>query len=126
MQIMTTVETGQSRFDTVKLMAAVLVLAGGVAGFYYYAEQFFLPYRVLALLAVTAVSLVIAYNTNVGKALWTYIQDARAELRKVVWPTRAETMQTTLVVAVVVVLVGLFLWVLDIGFGWAIRELLAL
>jgi preprotein translocase subunit SecE len=123
---MTTVEAGQSRFDTAKLIAAVLVLAGGVAGFYYYAEQFFLPYRVLALLAVTGVSIVIAYNTAAGKSMWTYAQDSRAELRKVVWPTRAETMQTTLVVAIVVVVVGLILWVMDIGFGWAIRELLAL
>lgn len=123
---MTTVETTQSKFDTVKLAAAALVLAGGVTGFYYYAEQFFLPYRVLALLAVTVVSIVIAYNTAAGKSLWTYAQDSRAELRKVVWPTRTETMQTTLVVAIVVVVVGLILWLLDIGFGWAIRELLAL
>ena len=123
---MTTVEAGPSRFDTTKLVAAVLVLAGGVTGFYYYAEQFFLPYRVLALLAVTVVSIVIAYNTTAGKSLWTYAQDSRAELRKVVWPTRTETMQTTLVVAIVVVVVGLILWLLDIGFGWAIRELLAL
>lgn len=123
---MTTVETGQSKFDTVKLIAAILVLAGGVAGFYYYAEQFFLPYRVLALLAVTVVSLVIAYNTAMGKSLWIYVQDSRAELRKVVWPTRNETLQTTLVVSVVVVVVGVFLWLLDLGFGWAIRELLAL
>jgi preprotein translocase subunit SecE len=123
---MNTVEAGHSRFDTVKLTAAILVLAGGVAAFYYYAEQFILPYRVLALLGVTAVAIVIAYNTSAGKSLWTYAQDSRAELRKVVWPTRAETMQTTLVVAIVVILVGLFLWVLDIGFGWAIRELLAL
>jgi preprotein translocase subunit SecE len=123
---MNTVEAGQSKFDTVKLVAAILVLAGGVTGFYYYAEQFFLPYRVLALLGVTAVAIVIAYNTSPGKSLWTYAQDSRAELRKVVWPTRTETMQTTLVVAIVVVLVGVFLWLLDIGFGWAIRELLAL
>jgi preprotein translocase subunit SecE len=123
---MTTVETGQSRLDTAKLIAAILVLAGGVTGFYYFAEQYFLPYRVLALLAITVVAIVIAYNTAAGKSLWTYAQDSRAELRKVVWPTRAETLQTTLVVAVVVVVVGLILWLLDIGFGWAIRELLAL
>jgi len=123
---MTTVEAGPSRFDAAKLVAAILVLAGGVTGFYYYAEQFFLPYRVLALLAVTVVSIVIAYNTTAGKSLWTYAQDSRAELRKVVWPTRTETMQTTLVVAIVVVVVGLILWLLDMGFGWAIRELLAL
>ena len=123
---MSTVEAGQSsRVDIVKWVAAALVLTAGVAGFYYYAEQF-LPYRVLALLAATAVSLGIAYNTVAGKAMWTYFQDSRAELRKVVWPTRAETMQTTLVVAIVVVVVGVLLWLLDIGFGWAIRELLAL
>jgi preprotein translocase subunit SecE len=123
---MSTIETGQSRLDTAKLITAILVLVGGVTGFYYYAEQVFLPYRVLALLAVTAAAIVIAYNTAAGKSLWTYVRDSRAELRKVVWPTRAETMQTTLVVTIVVILVGIILWLLDIGFGWAIRKLLAL
>jgi preprotein translocase subunit SecE len=124
---MSTVEAGQSsRLDAVKWMAAILILAAGIAGFYYYAEQIFVAYRVLALLAAAVISLAIAYNTAAGKALWVYLQDSRAELRKVVWPTRAETMQTTLVVAVVVIVVGVILWLLDMGFGWAIRELLAL
>ena len=124
---MSTVEAApSSRLDAVKWIVAVLVLAAGIAGFYYYAEQVFVAYRVLALLAATVISLVIAYNTAAGKALWVYLKDSRAELRKVVWPTRAKTMQTTLVVAIVVILVGVILWLLDIGFGWAIRELLAL
>ncbi|HEY3486678.1 MAG TPA: preprotein translocase subunit SecE [Gammaproteobacteria bacterium] len=123
---MSTVETGQSKLDIAKLAVAGLLLAGGVAGFYYFAEEYFLPYRVLALLAVIAITIVIAYNTAAGKSMWIYTLDARAELRKVVWPTRAETMQTTLVVSVVVVVVGVLLWLLDIGFGWAIRGLLSL
>jgi len=124
---MSTVEAGQSsRLDAVKWIVAVLVLAASIAGFYYYAEQIFVAYRVLALLAATVIALAIAYNTASGKALWVYLQDSRAELRKVVWPTRAETMQTTLVVAIVVIVVGVILWLLDMGFGWAIRELLAL
>jgi preprotein translocase subunit SecE len=123
---MTTVETSQSRFDTVKLLLAALIMAAGVVAFYYYAEAYMLPYRVLGLLAVTALVLVIAYNTAQGKAMWLYAQDARTELRKVVWPTRAETTQMTVIVSIIVVVVGLALWGMDLFFGWAIQKLLAL
>jgi preprotein translocase subunit SecE len=81
---------------------------------------------VLGLLAVTALVLVIVYNTAQGKTLWLYAQDARTELRKVVWPTRTETMQMTVVVSLVVVFVGVALWGMDIFFGWAIQQLLSL
>jgi preprotein translocase subunit SecE len=123
---MTTVETVQSRFDTVKLLLAGLIMVAGVVAFYYYAEAYALPYRVLGLLAVTALVLVIVYNTAQGKTLWLYAQDARTELRKVVWPTRTETMQMTVVVSLVVVFVGVALWGMDIFFGWAIQQLLSL
>jgi preprotein translocase subunit SecE len=123
---MATVEATQSRFDVVKLMFALLLLAAGIVGFYYYAEQFILLYRVIGLVAVASVSLLVVYSTERGKSLWQYFQDARTELRKVVWPSRTETTQTTVVVAIVVVLVGFFLWLLDVGFGWAIRQLLSL
>ncbi len=52
-----------------------------------------------------------------GRTLWAFVQGSRVELRKVVWPTRQETMQTTLVVVVVIVVMGIFFWALDLGLG---------
>jgi preprotein translocase subunit SecE len=123
---MTAVETTQSRFDAVKTMLAIAIVVAGIYAFYGYAEQYILLYRVLALLAVIAVAVVIMYQTLWGKNLWSYLLDARTELRKVVWPTRAETTQTTLIVIVVVVVTGIFLWGADLFFGWLIQWLLAL
>lgn len=123
---MATAESTQSHLDIAKLVLAFLILGAGIFGFHYYAEQYITLYRVVALLAVVTVSVFIVYQTNIGKYLWQYFRDSRAEMRKLVRPTRAETMQTTLTVAIVVVLVGFFLWLLDLFFGWLIQTLLAL
>lgn len=123
---MTAAVTTQSRFDAVKILLAIAIVAAGLYGFYAYAEQYILLYRVLALLALVIVALVIGYQTSAGKVLWGYLLDSRTELRKVVWPTRSETTQTTLIVVVVVVAAGVFLWLADMAFGWLIQWLLAL
>ena len=123
---MTTAETNQSGIDIVKLLFAIAIVVAGLYGFYAYADQYILLYRVLALVALVAVALVVAYQTSGGKTLWSYLQASRAELRKVVWPTRTETTQTTIIVVVVVSVTGLFLWAADLFFGWAIQQLLAL
>ena len=123
---MATVDTSQSQFDVAKLVVAILVLGAGIYGFHYFENQAILLYRILGLLAIAVVSLIIAYQTALGKYLWQYLRDARVEMRKLVKPTRAETVQTTIVVAVVVVLVGVSLWGLDLLFGWLIQKLLAI
>jgi len=109
-----------SSLDTLKLSVSVLLLLAGVGAFYYYADQSQL-YRVLGLLAIAAVAVAIASTTAKGRALWAFMQDARVEVRKMVWPSRAETVQTTLVVFVVVIIVGIFLWLLDMLLSWLVR-----
>lgn len=123
---MATVENTQSHLDIAKLVLAFLILGAGIFGFHYYAGQYITLYRVLALLVVVSVSVFIVYQTAIGKYLWQYFRDSRAEMRKLVRPTRAETVQTTLIVAIVVVVVGVFLWLLDLLFGWLIHLLLSL
>ena len=118
----TKVEVQESRGDSVKLGFAVLLLAAGVAGFYYFAEESTL-YRVLGLLVVAGVSLAIAYQTMAGRRAWSFVQDSRTEVRKVVWPTRQETAQTTLIVILLVLLVCIVLWALDGVLGWGFRAL---
>jgi preprotein translocase subunit SecE len=108
--------------DTAKLAAAVTLLVGGIAAFYWFADQSLLM-RVLGLLVVAGISIFIASQTAVGHSVISFLGDTRTEVRKVVWPTRAETMQTVMAVLFVVVLMGVVLWMLDMFLLWAIRIL---
>ena len=111
-------------FDTVKLIAAATLLVLGVSAFYYYADQSLL-YRTLGLLTLAAIAIGIGLTTDKGQALWGFLKESRIEVRKMVWPSRTETVQTTLVVFVVVILVGIFLWLLDMLLGWSIRQVIS-
>jgi preprotein translocase subunit SecE len=115
-------EAQASGLDTVKLTLALVLLGGGVLAFYWFADQSLLM-RVLALLGITGVSVLIASQTVLGRTTWAFIGNTRTEVRKVVWPTRAETMQTTMAVLFVVVLMGVVLWLMDMVLLWAIRLL---
>ena len=99
--------------DTAKLGGAVLLLLGGIYGFYHY-DTYATLYRVLGLLTVVGVSAVLLMATASGRQLWEFAQDSRVEVRKVVWPTRQETMQTTLMVFAMVLIMGVTLWVVDL------------
>ena len=116
------VETESGRFDTMKLGIAVLLLAAGIAAFYKFDDQL-LVLRVLGLLAVAGISIFIAAQSTTGRSIIDFIGGAKTEVRKVVWPTRAETMQTTLAVILMVFLVGIFLWLLDMVLLWGIQIL---
>ena len=116
------VETESNRFDSLKLGIAVATLAGGIVAFYYFEGQL-LVLRVLGLLAVAGISVFVAAQSNTGKNIIGFIRGAQTEVRKVVWPTRAETVQTTLAVILMVFLVGIFLWLLDMFLLWAIQVL---
>jgi len=118
----TKVETESSRLDTLKLWIAVLIMAAGIFAFYYFDDQL-LVLRVLGLLAVAGISVFVAAQSNTGKNIIGFIRGAQTEVRKVVWPTRAETVQTTLAVILMVFLVGIFLWLLDMFLLWAIQLL---
>ncbi len=106
--------------DKIKLAVAILILMTGMAAFYLLSEQSTLL-RTLGLLVVVGISAAIALQTEVGRSGWSFVAGARVEARKVVWPTRKETTQTTLMVVVMVVIVGILLWLLDMGLVWAVR-----
>ena len=105
-------EVESSGMDTAKLLAAAVLLLGGIAVFYLF-EEYSTLLRVLGLLVVTAVSLVIAAQTTPGRRIWDFAMASRNEVRKVVWPTRQETVQTTLIVFVMVLVMGIVLWLFD-------------
>ena len=108
--------------DTVKLAAAALLLGGAIFAFYWFADQSLLL-RVLGLLGVAVVAVLVASQTAPGRSIWSFVGATRTEVRKVVWPTRAETTQTALAVLVIVLLLGIMVWVLDIVILWAVRLL---
>ena len=117
-------ETQGSLFDTVKLLIALLVLLAGIAGFYYFAEESLL-YRVLGILGMVVVAIGIAATTAKGKGLIGFLGLSRTEVRKMVWPTRAETIQTTLMVFILVVILSIFLWFVDMLLGAGVKALLS-
>jgi len=116
------VETERSGFDTVKLILAVLVLIAGIVGFYYFEAQSQL-YRVLGLLAVTGIAVAIVMQTAMGRGTWRFAVDSRTEVRKVVWPSRQETVQTTLIVFAMVLVMGIVLWLFDTALGAILKAL---
>lgn len=122
-----TEEQGSS-LDTVKLALAVVLLLAGIAAFYYFeswqGEPVSLLLRVVGLLAIVAVAAVTAFSSQAGKRLLGFMKDSRLEVRKMVWPTRAETIQTTLMVMVIVVILSIFLWGVDSLLGWGVKVLL--
>jgi preprotein translocase subunit SecE len=106
-------EVGASGLDTVKLVAAGAVVVAALWGFYYFAN-YSLLLRVIVLLAMSAGAVAIALTSTQGRQLWGFAVDARQEVRKVVWPTRQETIQTTLIVIVMVLILGIMLWLFDL------------
>jgi preprotein translocase subunit SecE len=106
------VDSGSGLMDTIKMWVAVLLLCGGIGGFYYFEDQHDVI-RVLGLLAVVGVALFVMAQAEFGQRILGFISGANTEVRKVVWPTRTETVQTTLAVLVLVLILGIFLWLLD-------------
>ena len=117
------VEAKTFRLDGLKWLLVVLLVGTAVAGNSYYAE-FSLFYRVLAILALCVVAAVVAVKTAKGHAFWTLLREAQTEVRRVVWPTRQEATQTTLIVVVFVLVMALILWALDSALGWAASKII--
>jgi len=115
-------EVADSPADRLKLGAAAALVVGGLALFYTFGEYSFL-YRVLALLVVFGIAVAIVLQTGFGRRTAEFFRDSRTEVRKVVWTTRAETTQTTLMVFIIVILVGIFLWLLDWGLSSAFKAI---
>jgi preprotein translocase subunit SecE len=101
-----------STTDKIKWLVIFLLIAGGVTANQYYSEQAF-SLRLIGWLVLAAVLVGIAASTAKGKVARSFIGEARIELRKVVWPTRQETIQTTFIVMIMVLIVALFLWGVD-------------
>lgn len=109
----------KSRFELLKWLLIIFLLVGGmVANFYY--SQVIVTIRAAVGIILAILVLIIAAQTQKGRKAWSFIKSSRTELRKVIWPTRQETVQTTLVVVLMVIMTALILWGLDSFFIWAV------
>jgi len=106
-----------SRFDGLKWLVVTALVAVAVVGNSYFSNESLL-YRVLAIVALAAAAGFVALQTAKGASFWSLVKGSRTEIRKVVWPTRQETVQTTMIVVVFVLVTALILWGLDSFLGW--------
>ena len=108
--------------DKIKFALALLLLVAGVAGFYLLAEQAMIL-RVLAVFAGVGLSAAAAWQTEPGRQFFGFAKEATTEAKKVVWPTRKETLQTTGLVFAFVVVMAIFLWLTDKSIEWVLYDL---
>jgi preprotein translocase subunit SecE len=109
--------------DKIKIAVAVLLVVAGVAG-YYLLEQSPLIVRIVAVLAGLVAGGLVFWVSEPGRLFHVFAQESVVETKKVVWPTRKETLQTTGIVFAFVVVMALFLWIVDTGLLWVVRKLM--
>ena len=108
--------------DKLKLLVSGLAVVGEIALFYTLGDRSALV-RALIVVAGVIAATGIALTSEPGRAVWQFTLATRTEVRKVVWPTRRETAQSTMIVILMVLVVGIFLWLLDAISFWAIYDL---
>ena len=109
--------------DTIKLVVAALLVAAGVAGYYALGEAAQIL-KILAILAGIAAGCAVAWFTAPGREFATYAGESVVEAKKVVWPTRKETIQTTAAVFAFAVVMAVFLWVSDKTLEWILYDII--
>ena len=108
--------------DNIKFAIALLLLAAGVVGFYMLSEQAMIL-RVLSVFAGLGACVTVARFTFPGQQFFDFSRDSLNETRKVVWPTRKETIQTTGVVFAFVLVMAVMLWITDKSLEWLLYDL---
>ncbi|MBN8481439.1 MAG: preprotein translocase subunit SecE [Xanthomonadales bacterium] len=105
---------GNSPADIAKLILAGLIVVAGLVGFYYFSGQWSTTLRVFALLGSFVLAALVGIGTHAGRELRAFISESQFELRKIVWPTRQETLRTTGVIIVVVIIISIVLGLIDL------------
>jgi preprotein translocase subunit SecE len=114
----TTIENVTSTADRLKLALAVLVIIAGIVGFSVLESKIPMVGRIAVFIGSLILAAVIAWFSEPGRRTIAFAQDSYNEVRRVVWPTRKETMQMTGIVFAFVAVMGLFLWLLDKLIAW--------
>jgi preprotein translocase subunit SecE len=117
------VETVSSTTDRIKVGLAIAVFVAGLIGFYALADSPMVA-RIGVIIVGIIVAVTIGWFSEPGRRLVAFAQDAQQETRKVVWPTRKETLQTSGAVFAFVVVMALFLWLTDKSIEWVLYDLI--
>ncbi|MGH8278655.1 MAG: preprotein translocase subunit SecE [Gammaproteobacteria bacterium] len=113
-------EQKTSSLDTLKLIGAVVLILAGVVAYYWFKHENQLLRAAYVVIGLV-LALLLAWQTRLGHGTWAFITTSRIEVRKMVWPTREETVQTTVAVIVVVLITAVLMWLLDIFLFWALH-----
>jgi preprotein translocase subunit SecE len=117
-------ETGKPAIvNTLLLAVATALLIAGVGAYYWFQDLAITPVRVVGLIVVAIVASLIAAQSDSGGAFFRFLKEADIERRKVVWPTHQETLQTSLMVIIVTILISLFLAGVDWLLGALVRTM---
>lgn len=111
-----------SPLENLKIAVAVVALVASLAGYYSYDDAHAVV-RVLGLIAGIVVAGFVFYQSDKGKSWFSYVSHAQKEVKQVIWPTRQETVQMTLIVFVAVIIMSIFLWLVDMFFLWGVQIL---
>lgn len=111
------------RLEPLKWFVGLALMALAIYGNSYFSEESLL-YRVLGILVVAGISLYVLSFTAKGRDFFSLLKESRSEMRKIVWPTKQETLQTTCGIIVIVLLVALILWMVDTLLGWLILKII--
>jgi preprotein translocase subunit SecE len=117
------VETVSSKADIAIVVVAALAAAAGVLGFTFLTEQPTLV-RVGVLIAGLAAGIAVGWFSEPGKRFLAYARESYQETKRVVWPSRKETVSTTGIVFAFVALTALFLFIVDKSLEWALYDLM--
>lgn len=117
------IQSSHSALDIFLWLVTFVLIAMGIVANFYFAGTYGITIRLVGWIVLTAILLGIVLMTRFGKSSWKFLKEARMEMRKVTWPTRQETVQTTLVVVAMVVMVALILWGIDTFLLWGIGVL---
>ena len=109
--------------DKIKFALALVLLVAGVVGFYLLSGQA-MVLRVLSVLAGVIAGGAVAWFSEPGRRFADFARDAITETKKVVWPSRKETVQTTGLVFAFVVIMAVFLWLTDKSLEWVLYDLI--
>ena len=112
-----------SVFDRLKWLVVILLVVAAVAGNWWFQEMSLLV-RALGVVVLGVVATLVMLQTARGRELWEMAKEARAEIRRVVWPTRQETVSTTMIVLLTVLVFSLILWALDSLLSWVVHGLI--
>ena len=117
------VETVTSLADRAKVALAIAIMVLGVVGFYVLDQQPTVVRVGSVLLGIIAGALV-GWTSGPGQRFFAFAKDSWSEAGRVVWPSRKETTQMTLIVFAFVVVMAIFLWLVDQGLQWILYDLL--